>query len=326
MMALSPQRLSASVPPLQIMTVTGRINAAELGRTLSHEHILVDFIGADQTGYHRWNRTEVADKVLPYLTDLKNAGYQSLFECTPAYLGRDPRLLRSLADTTGLNIITNTGFYGARENQHLPPVAFELPADRLASLWISEWENGIEDTGIKPGFIKIGVDRGNLSEIHKKLVRAAAITHLATGLTIAGHTGTAVGAFEEFELLEAEGVGLEAFIWVHAQAEDDLSKYLEAARRGAWVSLDGVSEKNITQYITKLSHLKEHNLLHKVLISHDAGWYRPGEENGGKFKPYTAIEQHLLPALAEAGFAQADIDQLLYKNPAEAYALRVRKV
>jgi phosphotriesterase-related protein len=42
-----------------IMTVQGPIDSSELGRTLEHEHILVDFIGAEETGYHRWDRKEV---------------------------------------------------------------------------------------------------------------------------------------------------------------------------------------------------------------------------------------------------------------------------
>ena len=33
---------------------------------------------------------------------------------------------------------------------------------------------------LKPGFIKIGVDPGSLSELHIKLITAAAMTHLKT--------------------------------------------------------------------------------------------------------------------------------------------------
>ena len=52
-----------------IMTVQGLIPASEMGITLSHEHVLVDFIGADSSGYHRWDRQEVMAKVLPFLTE-----------------------------------------------------------------------------------------------------------------------------------------------------------------------------------------------------------------------------------------------------------------
>lgn len=57
-----------------IMTVRGPVPATELGRVLCHEHILVDFIGAKETGYHRWNRDEVARIVEPKLRE----GYLSI--------------------------------------------------------------------------------------------------------------------------------------------------------------------------------------------------------------------------------------------------------
>lgn len=310
----------------EIMTVDGIIPASQLGRTLSHEHILVDFIGAKDTGYHRWERSNVIKIVTPYLKSLGNAGYDSLFECTPAYLGRDPELLKELAALTGLQLITNTGYYGARENKFLPPEALADSVEELSVRWIEEWENGIDGTGVKPGFIKIGVDEGSLSTVHRKLVMAAARTHLATGLTIAAHTGTATGAFEELDVLEGEGVSAEAFIWVHAQAETNLDRHAVAARRGAWVSLDGVQDNNVNHYVQIISNLKAKGLLDKVLISQDAGWYSPGEKDGGMFRPYLSIERFLLPALRTKGFTNVDLARLLIDNPARAYGIRVRRI
>ena len=43
---------------------------------------------------------------------------------------------------------------------------------------------------------KIGVDAGPLSDIDRKLVEAGALCHLATGLTLAIHTGNGVAALE----------------------------------------------------------------------------------------------------------------------------------
>jgi phosphotriesterase-related protein len=72
------------------MTVKGPIPVSEMGITLSHEHVLVDFIGADSTGYHRWDRQEVMARVLPFLQEIQEYKASTLMECTPAYLGRDP--------------------------------------------------------------------------------------------------------------------------------------------------------------------------------------------------------------------------------------------
>ena len=84
--------VSCNLSKPKIITVSGEIPAIEIGKTLHHEHLLVDFIGADSTGYHRWNKDKVVEKVLPYLIEIKKLGYKTLVECTPEYLGRDPEL------------------------------------------------------------------------------------------------------------------------------------------------------------------------------------------------------------------------------------------
>ena len=318
--------VAGDVAASEVITVNGRINARKMGFSLIHEHILVDFIGADQISQDRWDREKVVSKVLPYLEEIKALGVETLVECTPAYLGRDVGLLQELAEKSGIQIVTNTGYYGARDNQHLPPHAFSDTAEQLAGRWIEEYEQGIDGTSIRPGFMKIGVNPGTLSDIHRKLVRAAAITHKATGLTIASHTGPALPAYEEMAILEAEGVNLSAFIWVHAQNERDPRKHVEAAARGCWVSLDGVHQDNIDWYLEVLSELKLAGLLEKVLLSHDAGWYRPGEPEGGDFRAYTDIFNYMIPAMQQRAFTRKEIRQIFEKNPPEAFAIRKRLV
>lgn len=41
---------------LKIMTVNGTVFSSDMGTTLIHEHVMADWIGADCTGHHRWNR------------------------------------------------------------------------------------------------------------------------------------------------------------------------------------------------------------------------------------------------------------------------------
>lgn len=307
------------IPAEQIMTVNGPVDANSLGKTLAHEHVLVDFIGADKTNENRWNKTTVLNKVVPYFMEAKQAGVQAVVECTPAFLGRDVKLLKMLSDKTGIKFITNTGYYGARSNKHLPAWVFTETPEQLAARWIEEFEHGIDGTNIKPGFIKISVDgpTNGLTEVHKKLVRAAAITHLKTGLTIFSHTGPARAAFEQLEILKEMKVKPDAFVWVHAQAEKDKTMHIRAAKMGAWVSLDNVGVNN-DYYLEALAGLKEAGLLHRVLLSHDAGYYRPGEPDGGEFRGYTEIFKLL------KGFSEEDIEQLLIKNPAEALTIKKR--
>ena len=311
--------------PLSIITVNGRIPASEMGTSLIHEHFLVDFIGADKIEYSRWNKDDVVKKILPYLLEVKEHGVKTILDCTPAFLGRDVALLKKLADESGLQIVTNTGYYGAVNNKYLPKWAFTETAEQIAKRWIDEFENGIENTSIKPGFIKISVNAESLSELHQKLVKAAALTHLQTGLTICSHTGIAVPAFEQIELLQKMKVHPSAFVWVHAQSEKDLTLHLKAAKLGVWISLDGIAWGDFEKYAERINNLKSAGLLNKTLISHDAGWYKPEEKDGGSFTGYTNIFKELIPLLNKKGFTDSDIQQLLIKNPAEAFSIRVRK-
>ena len=308
----------------KIITVSGEIPASRIGKTLHHEHLLVDFIGADSISYDRWNKDEVVTKVLPYLLEIKKLGYKTLVECTPAYLGRDPELLKMLADKSGMQIITNTGYYSAMGAKFIPKHGFTETAEQLANRWIDEAKNGIEGTGVYPGFIKISVERAPLEEINRKVVEAACITHKATGLTIMSHTGLAVPAFQELEILDKYGIAPSAFIWTHAHNERDSSKQIEAARMGAWIAFDNFNPKRLDRYVKFALLMKKEGLLNRLMFSHDAGWYKPGEPNGGSFRGFTEIEELLIPALEKNGLSQQDIYQLFTLNPAEAFQIKIR--
>lgn len=295
-----------------------------MGNTLIHEHLLVDFTGAAEYNPTRWNDEEVIKKVLPYLIAARDAGCDTIVDCTPNYLGRDVLLIQKLSELSGINILTNTAYYGGSDNKFLPPHTFEETPIQLAGRWTKEWEEGIEGTSIKPGFLKISVNPGHLTPVSQKLVEAAAITHLRTGLVIASHTGPAVAAIEEIEILKQAGVGPDAFIWVHAQNETDWSRYIRIARIGTWVSLDGLNENNVQTYRDMLLFLKKEKCLHRTLVSHDAGWYEPGKPDGGNFRGFTVLFARLIPALKESGFSATEIQQLIQTNPQQAFSIRVR--
>jgi phosphotriesterase-related protein len=305
----------------EIITVSGPVPTGEMGFTLIHEHVLVDFIGADSTGYHRWDRREAARIILPRLRAAYESGVRTIIECTPAYLGRDPVLLQMLSDSTGIRILTNTGLYGAVDNKYLPDYAFTETADQLAERWIDEFRNGIEETGIRPGFIKISVGPDSLSTLHVKIVQAAARTHKATGMVIASHTGPSLPAFQQLDVLASENVAPDAFIWVHAQNEKDHTKHTEFAERGGWVSLDGLAWGDLNDYLAMVKNMKASDHLDRLLLSHDAGWYSPGEPNGGEFRGYTRLSEVFIPKLKENGFTQEEIDQIVLVNPQKAFGL-----
>ena len=313
---------------LKIITVTGEISASKMGVTLPHEHVLVDFAPIDSLGVNKYNNDSVIAKVLPYFEELKPYKVKTFVDCTPEFLGRNPQLLAELSRRTGINILTNTGWYAADNERHLPKEIKDLSAEQIAAIWIEEAKNGIGNTGIKPGFIKIGINNNILSEIDKKLITAAALTHLETGLTIVSHTTNADPVLEQVQILQKYNIDPSALIWAHAMMEPSFKKILTLAGMGVWTSFDGVKEdltarlriSNLVEYMKAARHLN------RILLSHDAGWYDPGKPNGGKFTPYTELFSSFSLVLLSAGITREELNLMTITNPAEAFSVRVRKI
>jgi phosphotriesterase-related protein len=302
----------------RIQTVRGSITPGNLGTTLIHEHILVDFIGAEGVSPSRYDPDVVFRTALPKLAEVRARGCRTLVECTPAYLGRDPALLRRLSEATGLNIVTNTGLYGANKDRHIPKFAYTEGPDELARRWTNEYERGIDGSGIKPGFMKIGVDSGRLSEIDAKLVRAGCLCHKTTGLRLHIHTGNGIAAMEILELMGKHDAPASAYVWVHAQSEKDPKLHTAAAKAGAWLEFDGVGPKTLEAHVAAVAELIGVGFTHQLLISQDSGWYRVGEPGGGQFNGYAFLFDSFLPALRERGVSDAAIRELIVTNPARA--------
>lgn len=305
-----------------IVTVTGQLPASQIGAMLPHEHIMSTF-GADLSRYPEYDTKALFDSVVPYLKKVRELGCDVLADCTAIYFGRDPLILRRLSELSGIHILTNTGYYGAADDRYIPEHAYNESATELATRWIHEWRDGIDGTGIRPGFIKIGVDGPGLSDIDAKLIDAAAEAHLSTGLVIAGHTsGNSEGALEQIRRMKRIGAHPSAWIWVHAQNGDEDS-ILKAAEAGAWIEFDGVSKDSIEEHLGFVRMMKANGYMDQTLLSHDGNSFRA---NGREPKPYDALFTDFIPVLKQDGFSQQEIQQLTASNPASAFQVRIRKM
>ena len=113
-----------AAPRRVIQTVTGPLAPERLGLTLMHEHVLVDFIGADQVSPSRYD----ADAGVPRASSRTSAGSRAGVRDPGRMHARVPRPRSGAAAAAvgrvGRPILTNTGYYGAAKDKHLPPHAF----------------------------------------------------------------------------------------------------------------------------------------------------------------------------------------------------------
>ena len=155
---------------MSVITVRGPIEAAELGVTDIHEHILCDFsrnhepdparpelakarVGFDTIGLLTHNPLAIPDNLIledeqlavAELTTYRSAGVRSVVEVTTRELGRDPLALRRISEATGLHIVACTGHY---IHDFLPPGHAKKSVDELAESMSREILEGIDDSGV----------------------------------------------------------------------------------------------------------------------------------------------------------------------------------
>jgi phosphotriesterase-related protein len=319
---------TSQAPDMFVQTVLGPVPASKLGFTLVHEHVMCDFIGAEQTNRHRWEVEAVVKRMLPVLRQLKERGVTGFIDCTPAYIGRDPRVLKQLAQETGLHIVTNTGYYGGADDKFVPKHAYGATPDQLADLWVREWVNGIEETGMKPGFMKIGIDEikggsDRLSPIDEKLVRASARASRRTNLAVTCHTGGGPAGLTATKIFIEESADPGRFIVAHSDGHG-LPINRAVAALGAWVSFDGIGRQPLESHL-KLVHAMTEKHASRLLLSQDSGWYWVGQQNGGEIRNFNYLSDVFLPALHNNGMSEATIRKLTVENPANAFAIRIRR-
>jgi phosphotriesterase-related protein len=306
-----------------LRTVTGDVNLEKLGLILPHEHLFTDLDGPDRPGYAVGDPNVVAEVMLPYLKEAQQAGVTALVECSTSGVGRNVEVMSYIAEQTPIHIVAPTGVY---REAFVPERLRQASQEVLAQEWLDDLRMGIGGTPVKAGFIKMAVSDDGPTELEKKNLRAAAAACKATGAAVASHTVRAASARQEMDVLEAEGMDLGRFIWVHANAEAGRVEHLEAVKRGAYVEFDAIGAPfaDQAQLIEYTLALMEAGYTKHILLSHDAGWYQPGRPDGqpeGGIRGFTALITNFIPALKQRGVPDEAIRQLTWTNPAEAFSM-----
>jgi phosphotriesterase-related protein len=316
---------SAALAPsgaTSIMTVRGPVTPWTNGVFLPHEHLFSAF-GEEPREKAQYDEKALLASVVPAVEKIRQAGCAAIADCTTAYFGRHVALLKLISERAGVHILANTGYYGAAGDRYVPKHAYAETADQIARRWIAEWMEGIDGTGVRPGFIKLGVDPGPLTDIDRKLITAGARAHLETGLLITVHTGDSpAGVRDQLAVLKSEGVAPAAWSWVHANAVKDMAVLEEASAGGAWISLDGLASDTLDRHLELVRWMRQRGRHGQVLLSHDGNGFRIDKPG----KAFTALFTDFVPLLSKSGLSAEEVLQVTVENPLRAFAVGVRRV
>jgi phosphotriesterase-related protein len=317
--------LPAQADARTVQTVRGPVAAADLGRTLAHEHVVVLQPEALQNYGHVWGASywdeeaRVRDAI-EKLRAVRDAGIRTLVDPTAPGLGRCiPRIQRINAEVD-LNIVVATGVYAFLE---LPNFLHYRSAAAIAELFVRELRVGIDDTGVRAAFVKCAVEEHGLVGDVPKILDAVAVAALETGAPVMVHTNArARTGTLALDALTGRGVDPERIVVAHAGDSNDLPYLRAIADTGAILGLDRFNIPHFNpdaDRIRTLLALLEEGYGDRVHLSHDGACFYDfmvGDPNfAGERPDYLHLSTKVLPVLREHGVAEAQLDELTIDNP-----------
>ena len=115
-----------------VQTIRGPIPSAQLGRTLSHEHLTNGTAGMECIP-GLLDRAEMIDRCLEALNRAHDSGIDSIIDLTPFDLGRQLWLFEAVAERSPLNIVCATSVY-----RWVPAIYHGWDEDELAGHFVRE--------------------------------------------------------------------------------------------------------------------------------------------------------------------------------------------
>ena len=168
--------------------------------------------------------------------ELRALGVGTFVDPCPMDLGRDVEFLAELSQKSGMRIVCTTGAYFEAEG--ITHTFRHLPIEDITAIYIKEITEGVGETGIRAGAVKIATGAHQISEYERKLVQAGARAARATGVPLISHTQEGSCGHEQIDLVTAEGVPADRLVVGHSDGIDDHDYHRSLAERGAFVGFD----------------------------------------------------------------------------------------
>jgi phosphotriesterase-related protein len=290
---LAPAALMEAPGPAmagKVMTVNGPIAPSELGITLAHEHVLIDFrlpneapetwaasgrkqpktqdqirlywmplamriLGAVSMGAENRDSWLLDDEenAVAEITEYRWHGGRSIVDVTNTGLKRNPRALKRVSDAAGIHIVMGSGWY---QRAWVGDGIDRLSTAELTDRIVRDIQVGVDDTGIRAGII------GELSPVNLKsdydrnILQAAAKASRMTGAPISldiplGQAAPEI-VLEALEVLHAAGADLNRVAVGHADVIAlDMPMMQRLLQRGVYLQFDRLGD--FPHVLTKVS-------------------------------------------------------------------------
>lgn len=319
-----------------VQTVLGPIDAADMGPTLVHEHIVFAYPGDELDPTDTWSRADAIEVAVERMAQLLDYGIRTFVDPCAIEMGRDPELMAEVSQRSGMNVVCATGFY--KEEAGLPYYWRVRSSEEVAELYLHEIENGIRSTGIKPGIIKVACS-DPISEHEPAIMKAAAIAARASGLTVITHCENSLGGDVQQQIFAENGVDLARVMIGHQDQAEKAQQLVDVVERGSFVAVDRIGLEILapdTHRIELIKGVLEAGHQDRICLSQDhicslrsarfpykipdhlkefADQLLPFVLDQIHGRPHTFIFTDFWPKLEAAGVSRATFDSILTDNP-----------
>jgi 5-phospho-D-xylono-1,4-lactonase len=313
-----------------IRTVLGDIDAATLGVTMAHEHLLMT--GGWPVRSEPDFRLDSVDDAVEEVGLFTRSSGQALVEMTPLGFGRHPVGLAEISRRTGVHIVACTGFHKLSyyADTHW---LHRYRTEQIADILVAEISEGMDRHGLegpivervtaRAGVMKLATEYQRAGPTVGRLAEAIGLAHQRTGAPVSTHTDKGTMGHVQLDLLEQAGVPPDAVVLGHIDHNPDRALLTELAARGAYLAFDmpgRIKYAPDEQSVVLIGHLVDAGHGDRLLLGSDLArrsyWTVLG---GGPGLGY--LLGVFVPRLEREGLAAAATAALV-TNPARAFALR----
>jgi len=314
-----------------VPTTAGEVDVNDLGVVLMHEHVFIrtESFQWGWPGFGGWDEEAEVVAAHERLGALKRAGVDTILDMTVPGLGRDVELVARAVDGTGLKVMFATGYY----TYDSLPILFHYrgpgrPLDGddrlLESLFERDVTEGVAGSGLRAAVLKVATDQKGMTEDVERLTRAIANVHVRTGTVICTHTHAMTErGLDQQRIFKEHGVDLGRVMIGHSNETTNLDYLERLIENGSYVGWDrcGISlTVPLEDQLDTLAELCKRGYASRLMLSHDkasfSDWFRNEETDAVMPEwQYTYIHTGVLPGLRERGVTDAQIEQILMRNP-----------
>lgn len=315
---------------MQVMSVTGPVDEADLGRVLVHEHITIDMPGQELDPSYAPDIPEIVSRGVDQLQKLRDHGVGAIVDPCPIEVGRDPELYAEVSEKSGVKIIFATGFY--MEASGIPHYWRARDAEEIAEFYLSEITDGVGSTGLRPGIIKAATGL-EASALERRVLAGAAMAQAQGGVAIITHTENSRHGDVQQAVFAENGADPSRIMIGHQDEQKSAAPIAALAANGTFVGIDRVgldslaSDDHRADMVAELvrgGHRERLCLSQdcvcnfkapKVPFALSSGVKISVEQFLASMKPMTHVLTVFADKLRERGVTDEDLDVIFRDNP-----------